>query len=507
MPEVELKDCLITEYRKQYNKGPLCIVIAPGRVNLIGEHIDYNGFGVLPCAIGRFTLIAVGEDESESPTPLLSISHVNSQEYPSRQFALPIESIPKEHHWTNYVLAAYLGLKDYYYQHQSTAGFDFPSGVHLSVSGNIPHAAGLSSSSSLVVAAALAFCSLCQHRFGSVAFLLSPEVLADICMKCEWYVGTAGGGMDQSVILLSQAGFASHIQFLPSLNVQAVPLPPSISFIVANSLTRSAKAETAPYQFNKRFFECKIGTYVLRKRLAALRLLAQQDTGSGEKELRKVDIISDSYYSVMKELGCDFITLIEHCKSLLPPESLTKDELLKLLSDEEDEIIAKEIGLALVNELLENRCGREVWEMNTEFYLQNRAIHVYSEAMRVEQFVNACKQLHSDSQSDNQLVIQKLAFLLNESDLSCNVDYDCSCPKLRQLTDIMRQSGCLAARLTGAGWGGCAVGMVRKEEALFVMQKIKEGYYQKIMHLKDIPDEMIFGFEPVSGASIINIGK
>jgi galactokinase len=145
--------------------------------------------------------------------------------------------------------------------------------------------------------------------------------------------------------------------------------------------------------------------------------------------------------------------------------------------------------------------------MNTEFYLQNRAIHVYSEAMRVEQFVNACQQLHSNSQSDNQLVIQKLAFLLNESDLSCNVDYDCSCPQLRQLTDIMRQSGCLAARLTGAGWGGCAVGMVRKEEALSVMQKVKEGYYQKIMHLKDIPDEMIFGFDLVSGASIINIGK
>ena len=453
----DLKERVVKRYKDLTGENPLKICIAPGRVNLIGEHIDYNGYGVLPCAVGRFTVVAVGISKA-TETRAISIATLNGSESGFDVVVDSVESVPKEkHHWTNYVLAAYLGLRE--------SGVLLPRGLNIVVGGNLPQACGLSSSSSLVVASAMCMSSLRLSRQ-----FISPEMLADICMKAEWHVGTAGGGMDQAAIILSKAGFATSIEFNP-LRTRLVKLPSGLSIIVANSLARSAKAETAHLRFNKRVFECKIG----------LRLLRQVLTPSSLP-----DPITDTFASLQKDLDDSPVELIKHCREIIPENAVSKDE------------ISRSIGSEILELLLSRgRWGRSVWDLNESFYLLNRAVHVLSEANRVGEFVRAAESGNTDL----------LAALMNASGTSCDEDYDCSCDELRDLIGDMKAAGCMAARLTGAGWGGCAVGVCESDKVNTVVDNVKKLYFEKRLGMDSVSDELVFSFEPANGAVIIDVGQ
>jgi galactokinase len=175
---------------------------APGRVNIIGEHIDYCGFSVLPMAIqqsctifGKFINFA---KESEDR---IVIDLQNAQ---SRAKGRVFEIIRghfdvdlSEFHWTNYVVCGIKGILEYLSELQ---GFEFSKGIScrikLWVDGNIPQGAGLSSSSALVVASALAMLCISNKIFGigHVNEIISDNQLAQVCAKSERFVGTEGGG-------------------------------------------------------------------------------------------------------------------------------------------------------------------------------------------------------------------------------------------------------------------------------------------------------------------------
>ena len=450
----DLKERVVKRYLELTGNKPLKICAAPGRVNLIGEHIDYNGYGVLPCAVGRFTVIAIGLSKA-TETRAISIATLNGS-IPEFEVVLDnVEAVPKDrHHWSNYVLAAYLGLRE--------CGVLLPRGLNIVVGGDLPQACGLSSSSSLVVASAMSMSSLRLSRQ-----FISPEMLADICMKAEWHVGTAGGGMDQAAIILSKTGFATSIQFNP-LRTRLVQLPSGVSIIVANSLARSAKAETAHLRFNKRVFECKV----------SLRLLRQVLTPSALP-----DPISDTFAHLQKDLGDSPDELIKLCREIIPEDSVSKEEVSRSIGPDTLELL-----------LAKGRWGRSVWDLNTSFYLLNRAVHVLSEANRVDEFISAAETGNTDL----------LASLMNASGLSCDEDYDCSCEELRNLIADMRESGCLGARLTGAGWGGCAVGICKSDQVETVVMNIKNLYFKKRLGMNVVNDELVFSFEPASGAVIID---
>ena len=93
--------------------------------------------------------------------------------------------------------------------------------------------------------------------------------------------------------------------------------------------------------------------------------------------------------------------------------------------------------------ILDDRRCDNVFNVNSEFYLQQRGVHVYSEARRVIQFKTIC---------ENGGTIQQLGSLMNESGASCAGDYDCSCTELDQITKLAIQNGAVGSRLTGAGW-------------------------------------------------------
>ena len=459
------------------NQPPSHICVAPGRVNLIGEHIDYNGYGVVPCAVGRFNVVAVGV--SPNSEFAISISLLSEKDSHFKYNFTSIESFSKDNyqqHWTKYIRAAYLGLLD--------AGVKISRGIQMVVGGNLPQACGLSSSSSLVVAAAMALSIL--RVDDSQDFSLAT--LASICMKAEWYVGTAGGGMDQAAILLSQDGFATHIEFYPRLCTHAVRLPSGISFIVADSCTRSAKAETAPYQFNKRVFECRISTRILRQAIATPTM---------------PDPIHDDFHSIQRDSSSSYTQMIELCRRVIPAGTIGRDVIVNL------------VGQIVIDRILDGPIGRTVWDCNESFQLLDRALHVFGEAERVTAFVSTCLSASisgdeavagkENTTTTTTTTIDTLAELMNQSHESNRVHYDCSCPDLDRLCSIMRNAGCRAARLTGAGWGGCAVGLASSESTPLILERIKSRYYVDFLGLDPLSmelDSLCFAFDPAAGATI-----
>ena len=245
------KDLLFVEIpslmpSRSVDAPPSRLVRAPGRVNLIGEHIDYCGLPVLPMALSRGVRIAF-ERRPDRGTRL-----VNADAHFAPSFFTIDASIPPAAagDWSNYARAAAQALAQ-----------RFPDlrGVDALVQSDLPIAAGLSSSSALVVALALA---LLQANGVTVAPLELMELLA----QGERYVGTAGGGMDQAIILGAQAGCASRIDFRP-LRLTPTVVPADWRFIVAWSLVPAEKSGGARQAYNERTRQCDEARRLVANRL------------------------------------------------------------------------------------------------------------------------------------------------------------------------------------------------------------------------------------------------
>jgi galactokinase len=204
---------------------------APGRVNLIGEHIDYCMLPVLPMAI-QFGITLQVTPRTDS---LVYFTNESSA-FAGRSFEITpdIPSLPRGD-WGNYVQAAAQAL---------TRRLGPLHGIDVLVMSDLPVASGLSSSSALVVAVALALLATSNRA-------LDELELATLLAEGERYVGTAGGGMDQAIIVAGRAGHAARISFNP-LRRRHVPIPPSWRFVVASSLTHAEKSGAVQAEYNAR---------------------------------------------------------------------------------------------------------------------------------------------------------------------------------------------------------------------------------------------------------------
>ena len=194
---------------------PTLAVQAPGRVNLIGEHTDYNGGFVLPCAIDYHTAIA-GAPRADRRVRVLAVDYAGETD----EFDLDQPIVARDDRmWANYVR----GVVKYLLE----AGHQL-SGADLAISGNVPQGAGLSSSASLEVATGQFFKALC-------ALAVTPTELALIGQRAEnRFVGCNCGIMDQ---LISAQGEADHALLIDcrSLVTQSVAMPSDIAVIIINS--------------------------------------------------------------------------------------------------------------------------------------------------------------------------------------------------------------------------------------------------------------------------------
>jgi len=218
-------------FRERFGSEPDRFVRAPGRVNLIGEHVDYAGLPVFPMALQYAVHIAVRPRDDG----LVRVAS-SDPDYPPREFQLGPEIDPfPDGDWGNYVKAAAVAASSHY-------GAD--RGADLWIRSEVPVAAGLSSSSALVVAVLKSLLDVSEID-------ANPIELAAVAADAEHYVGTRGGGMDQAISVCALEGCAARIEFEP-VRVTPVSVPADWRFVVADTGVQAHKSGNAKETYNRR---------------------------------------------------------------------------------------------------------------------------------------------------------------------------------------------------------------------------------------------------------------
>ncbi|MFZ1887821.1 MAG: galactokinase [Candidatus Binataceae bacterium] len=404
----------------------LIAVRAPGRVNLIGEHTDYSGLPVLPAAIDRSTIIAVAASSADE-----IVLRNTDPAFGSRRFQIE-KAIPAypAGDWANYVKAGVQGVID----HFGARGIGGAKlrGATMIADGRVPVAAGLSSSSALTVAAALAFMKL-------NAVELAPLECAAMVARSEWYVGTRGGGMDQAASLMGQRDRALFIEFNP-LRVRAIQMPSGAALVVADSCEIADKSGSVRNEYNRRVVECSL----------AARIIARQ------MKLNGVLTLGDVVSGCVNWNAADLIAILE---AAAPP---------RLAPDLAD--AARILGVArdaLAEDLLGGGALRIRLDPTAPLEILRRARHVLNETERV---IRAAAILEAGE-------LEAMGVLMNASHASLAEDFDCSTPRLDLLVTAARKGGALGARLTGAGFGGSIVALSPAADVERIFDSIDREYY------------------------------
>ncbi len=350
-------------FRDKFGGEPELTVQAPGRVNLIGEHTDYNDGFVFPMAVERSVMIC-GRARKDGRLLMHQPAMAGTTEGTSAEASLDrlekdaAYARDRSHAWANYILGVARELLK--------LGCSI-CGAELTLDGNVPIGSGLSSSAAIEVATATFFEALCGLE-------IAPEEVALLCQRAEnRFVGVNCGIMDQFISKLGRKGHALMLD-CRSLEYKQSPFDdPAVHVVVADTRVRRGLVGS---EYNTRRAECEEGACLIGECL-----------GKPIKALRDVSV--KEFRSVEAEL----------------PDPVRR------------------------------RCR-----------------HVVTENERVLECVAALER------GD----LKRFGALLNDSHVSLRDDYEVSCDALDLMTDLLRsQDGALGARMTGAGFGGCAIGVLR----------------------------------------------
>ena len=361
----QLERDTIAAFRDRFGTFPTVIAAAPGRVNLIGEHTDYNDGFVLPAAIDRAIAVAARPRGDRR----LRLYSANFAQASSVDLEAPLPPRPQQ--WVKYVAGVAALL--------SSTGVRL-AGADMCINGDIPRGAGLSSSAALEMAVASAF-----ERLNNLS--LSDTEIIRLCQRAEHeFVGVQCGIMDQFVSRLGRAGHALLID-CRSLAFEHVPVPDAVRLVILDTGVKRALASSA---YNQRRQECSEGV----RGLSAVM--------PGITALRDVSPVEFARHA-----------------DLLPPD------------------------------------------------IRKRSRHVVTENERVLQAVEALRQ-------GELAVVGKLMY---DSHLSLERDYEVSCLELDAMVDICAEcEGVYGARMTGAGFGGCAICIAGTEAVDEIARRVQREY-------------------------------
>ena len=266
----------IQKFKEIFGSTPAFIASAPGRVNLIGEHTDYNDGYVFPVAIDKYLNIAA----RKRPDRCVRLHALDVDD--SYEFCLdtPPSTLQQAPAWSHYLIGVASLLQ--------TSGKTV-SGIDAVITGDVPIGAGLSSSAALSVSAALAFLTASSES-GTAKSAAQPEIqhkeLAALCQRVEHeFAGVNCGIMDQTISLLGQENQALFLD-CRSLEYEHVPLNLATHYIaICNT---KVKRELAASEYNKRRAECERGVAILKQWLpgiSSLRDITLTDFKKHEEEL------------------------------------------------------------------------------------------------------------------------------------------------------------------------------------------------------------------------------
>lgn len=367
---------LIKTFYEMFGEGgDVRAYFAPGRVNLIGEHTDYNGGHVFPCALtlGTYGIVRDREDR------MLRLYSVNIDSVGVVEVSLDEIAATKEAAWTNYPKGVVWAFEK--------RGFKLTHGMDILIYGDIPNGSGLSSSASLEVLTGV----ILKDTFG---FAVSMVDIALIGQDAENnFNGLSCGIMDQ---FASAMGKKDNAIFLDTntLNYSYAPVKlPDAKIVITNSKVKHSLVNSA---YNDRRSEC-------------------------ETALKELQAVVD-----IKTLG-----------------DLTEEQFEEHKGAIKDEIRRK------------------------------RAKHAVYENQRA---INAVEALKAND-------IEKFGKLMNASHESLRYDYEVSCEEIDILVDLAQaMPGVVGSRITGGGFGGCTVSIVKNDAVDAFVKEIGKAYLEKVGH-------------------------
>lgn len=382
------RETVIKQFLARYGNGKSSVRVyaAPARINIIGEHIDYNGGYVLPCAIDKYLLLAIRKRSDNK------INYADLVFPENFSFSLAETfSYKKENSYANYLngIISILQKKD----------FTFSSGFDVLIASGIPSAGGISSSSALECAFAFAL----SKTFG---FKLSQKEIALVGQASEHeFMNVQCGIMDQFIIATAKKNTAAFLD-CEKISCEYVPLKlNNFCFVVMNTKKKRMLADS---KYNERRSECEKALALLKH---ACIELPENKLVSNTRNLQNLCELSEN----------DF----ELCKSAL----------------ENDTVLLK------------------------------RARHCVTENERVKKAKAAL--------SENNLHL--LGNILKAGHESMRDDYEATGIELDTLVEAaQKQSACIGARMTGAGFGGCAIALVEKKSVNEFIENVQNAYTHKI---------------------------
>ena len=447
---------LLNAFINTYGDRKIIITRAPGRVNLMGRHIDHRGGGINAMAIDKDTVFVVSPRNDDrvrfcNLDPIFKNGEFSVSEMLSKadhddwlsyitSDAIKEDVSKNKGSWMNYIKAAILRMQ---------LETDFPLfGMDGAADGNIPIAAGLSSSSSIVVACTEAVVSLnCLN--------ISDDEFIRLCGEGEWYVGSRGGAGDHAAMKCSERDKIVHLNFKPFGVGNHAKFEDRYAVIVANSMIQSKKSEGSKDTFNAKVAAYEFSFMLIRK------LFPEYDL----KEFR--DIAKVRPYSEIYRM----------IKAL--PEKATRTEIVNLLPEYSNEI----------NVIFENHAEPPYYE------LRGVTLFGVSECARSDMFMTLLdkgeyetigrlmKISHNGDRINNLEITDKMLEDLESENAEIVLQsgkYGCSSEKIDEMCDMVNNAdGVLGSELVGAGLGGCVVILAEKEKAQSVLSLLNENYYDK----------------------------
>lgn len=476
----ELPKCLgqiptvVDGFEKVFKTKPDFVSRSPGRVNLIGEHIDYADFSVLPMAIDVDMLMAI-KVLNNKKNPSITLANHDTR-FAQRKFDLPLDGSyvtidASISDWSNYFKCG-LHVAHQFLKENFADKFEKKplTGMEIFCKGSVPTGSGLSSSAAFICATALA---IVRANLGT-SYKMSKQDLMRITVVAEHYLGVNNGGMDQAASVCGEDDNALYVEFKPALKATAFKFPKlehsEVNFVIANTLKVSNKVETAPTNYNLRVVEVTVAAEVL----AAKYGVSLNKAGAlGKGNLRDfMNAYYSKYHNVSKPWDGDVAIGIERLNKML--------ELVQETFGTHKSGYTVEEASAALNTSKEEFTKDYLTTFPVRFQvlkLYQRAKHVYSEALRV---LDALKVMTSGQKFKEDAEFFKLfGGLMNQSQESCDKLYECSCEETDKICEIALSNGSFGSRLTGAGWGGCTVHLVPTENVTKVKTALINDFYKK----------------------------
>ncbi len=447
---------LLDKFIKEFGDKKVVITRSPGRINLMGRHIDHRGGGINVMATDKDQVFVSARREDDT----VRISNLDP-DYPNRDFSisetlslgsdeswlsyLASEKVVQALHeskgdWSNYVKSAVIHAQ--FKTNYPLCGMDMVS------TGNIPVAAGLSSSSAIVVAVMEALVALnCLN--------LTEREFIDLCGEGEWFVGSRGGAGDHAAMKCGQKDAIVHLGFKPFYVGEKQKFSDKYAVLVANSMLMAKKSEGSKDTFN-----AKVACYEF-----ALMLLKKNYPHYELKEFR--DLAKIRPYS----------TVYKMIESL--PETITRGGIKALLPEYKQRL----------NEIFANHKDPQVYE------LRNVTLYGISECERADKFMEILKtedyialgNMMKISHNGDRLGVESVSDKHLEELISNNTpfeeesgSYKCSTPEIDYLCDLLDSTdGVLGSEIVGAGLGGCVIALIDKSKADSIINNINQNYYDK----------------------------